>query len=293
VAQQKDYVSRGRSGERRKNSSRKKHQSSALSKTMIGVALAAAVAFIGGLYFIAHHKKSEEAQVAATKTARQGSVLPPKPEERWRYIKELETRQSGVQLPKEPQAASDNEAKTPLTPEQRQLLEQIQADMRQAPTQLSEVPYNDQSQVRASTHSPLAPMQSLAPQGVIRGQQSQAPTHSVKPFVSDVPATTNKQKAPMISEAIGEKPPKQALNTQDNSKTAHLVVQCGSFHGSAQAESARAKLAMQGFEARIVTSGEWNRVVIGSYNNRSNAEGTLSRLKNSGISGCIPVASGG
>jgi cell division protein FtsN len=71
------------------------------------------------------------------------------------------------------------------------------------------------------------------------------------------------------------------------------MVQCGSFHGTEQAESQRAKLAFEGFEGRITTGGGWNRVVIGPYNNRSGADSTLARLKNAGISGCIPLATGG
>jgi cell division protein FtsN len=80
---------------------------------------------------------------------RPGNGLPPKPEERWRYIKELENRQIGVQTPTEPTAGGEANSKTQLTAEQRQLLDQMQADMQQRPTQLNEVPYNDPSQAAA------------------------------------------------------------------------------------------------------------------------------------------------
>ena len=74
-----------------------------------------------------------------------GNGLPPKPEERWRYIKELESRQPGVRAPTEPSAGGEVKTPEQLTPEQRQLLEQMQADMRQQPTQLVEVPWNEQT----------------------------------------------------------------------------------------------------------------------------------------------------
>lgn len=61
---------------------------------MVAIAAAVLVAFIGGLYFITHHKK-EEAEALQNRQAA-GNGLPPKPEERWRYIKELESRQPGV-----------------------------------------------------------------------------------------------------------------------------------------------------------------------------------------------------
>jgi cell division protein FtsN len=101
------------------------------------------VAFIGGLYFITHHKKEESEALQASKVA--GNGLPPKPEERWRYIKELESRQPGVRAPTEPSAGGEVQNANQLTDEQRQLLAQMQADMRQQPTQLNEVPWNEQT----------------------------------------------------------------------------------------------------------------------------------------------------
>ena len=110
---------------------------------MVAIAAAVVVAFIGGLYFITHHKKEESEALQASKVA--GNGLPPKPEERWRYIKELESRQPGVRAPTEPSAGGEVQNANQLTDEQRQLLAQMQADMRQQPTQLNEVPWNEQT----------------------------------------------------------------------------------------------------------------------------------------------------
>ena len=74
---------------------------------MVAIAAAVVVAFIGGLYFITHHKKEESEALQASKVA--GNGLPPKPEERWRYIKELESRQPGVRAPTEPSAGGESE----------------------------------------------------------------------------------------------------------------------------------------------------------------------------------------
>ncbi|QUG77633.1 cell division protein FtsN [Erwinia sp. E602] len=142
---QKDYVSRGRStGTRRKTTRGKKASGgSGVSKVMTVLAVAVLVAFVGGLWFIAHHKKEETPVIPDHKAV--GNGLPPKPEERWRYIKELENRQLGVPMPTEPSAGGEVHSQTQLTDEQRQLLEQMQADMRQQPTQLNEVPWNEQT----------------------------------------------------------------------------------------------------------------------------------------------------
>ena len=103
---------------------------------MVAIAAAVLVAFVG-LYFITHHKKEESEALQGNKVV--GNGLPPKPEERWRYIKELESRQPGVRAPTEPSAGGEVKNADQLTDEQRQLLAQMQADMRQQPTQLNEV----------------------------------------------------------------------------------------------------------------------------------------------------------
>lgn len=284
---------------------------------MVVLAVAVLVVFVGGLYFIAHNKH-EEAVVVPTHPVRPGNGLPPKPEERWRYIKELENRQMGVTTPTEPTAGGQVESKTQLTPEQRQLLDQMQADMRQTPTQLSEVPYNDPNQATRTapaqrqvqqqqqptyTQQPVQTQPRQVPQQPtytpqtqpVRAPQAQVQTQPVQPKPKPVPKETVKeqpkeqpktQQPAAITQVAPEKPKEQE-------KTQRFMVQCGSFHGTEQAESQRAKLAFEGFEGRITTGGGWNRVVIGPYNNRSGADSTLARLKNAGISGCIPLATGG
>ncbi|WP_071886675.1 cell division protein FtsN [[Enterobacter] lignolyticus] len=147
---QRDYVRRSSQpapSRRKKSPSRssRKKQSSfpAVSPAMVAIAAAVLVAFIGGLYFITHHKKEEADALQGRQVT--GNGLPPKPEERWRYIKELESRQPGVRAPTEPSAGGEVKNADQLTDEQRQLLAQMQADMRQQPTQLTEVPWNEQT----------------------------------------------------------------------------------------------------------------------------------------------------
>ena len=144
---QKDYVGRGRSSttQRKKNNSRRKNSkaNTGISKVIVVIAAAALVLFIGVLALLAHHKKQAEKEAAPHKTTTNG--LPPKPEERWKYIKELENRQITVPSPVEPSAGGEVKSPTQLTYEQRQLLAQMAEDMRQQPTQLSEVPWNQQT----------------------------------------------------------------------------------------------------------------------------------------------------
>ncbi|MCV2534738.1 cell division protein FtsN [Enterobacter wuhouensis] len=322
---QRDYVRRGQPApSRRKKSSSKSKQRNlpAVSPAMVAIAAAVLVAFIGGLYFITHHKKEESEALQGNKVA--GNGLPPKPEERWRYIKELESRQPGVRAPTEPSAGGEVKNADQLTDEQRQLLAQMQADMRQQPTQLNEVPWNEQTpaqrqqtlqlqrqrqaqiqQQQQQQWTQTQPVQQpkAQPQQQVRTVQSQ-PVQQPKaqpqkqtsqPYqdLLQTPAHTTAQQpktqqaAPVTKETEA---PKQTAEKKDERR---WMVQCGSFKGAEQAETVRAQLAFEGFDSRITTNNGWNRVVIGPVKGKENADGTISRLKVAGHTNCIRLASGG
>ncbi|HGM6861928.1 cell division protein FtsN [Serratia rubidaea] len=278
---QKDYVSRGRSGARRKTPSRKKSSSPKVSKTVVALAVALLVIFAGGLYFITHNKPDDE-PLSPAHSSRPGNGLPPKPEERWRYIKELENRQTGVQTPTEPTAGGEVNSKTQLTQEQRQLLEQMQADMQQRPTQLNEVPYNDAAQAARNNAQQPAPVQQPRQQQQVQ-QQTQPPASQPRnPFSGGASSQPAQQPKPTT-------PPAAKTESKPEQKQ-RWMVQCGSFRAADQAESVRARLAFEGIESRITNGGGWNRVVLGPFSSRAGADKTLSRLKGIGMSGCIPLS---
>ncbi|ANI29727.1 cell division protein FtsN [Yersinia entomophaga] len=282
---QRDYVSRGRSGARRKSTSKKKSSAPRISKTLVALAGALLVVFVGGLYFITHNKPGE-LPLLPSHDPRTGNGLPPKPEERWRYIKELENRQIGVTTPTEPSAGGGIDAKTQLTNEQRQLLEQMQADMRQQPTQLSEVPYNDATQVPRSqvTIKPPVNVQPQIQQPVSQPRQT-APVTAPSAQQRMLPSNP----APVTPAVTPPKPEKE----KEKEKTQRWMLQCGSFKAMDQAESVRAQLAFEGIESRITTGGGWNRVVLGPYSTRPAADKMQQRLKGAGVSSCIPLSIGG
>ena len=272
---------------------------------MVAIAAAVVVAFIGGLYFITHHKKEESEALQASKVA--GNGLPPKPEERWRYIKELESRQPGVRAPTEPSAGGEVQNANQLTDEQRQLLAQMQADMRQQPTQLNEVPWNEQTpaqrqqtlqrrqaqqqiqqqqQQQQQQWAQTQPVQQPKAQPRVTEQPYQQPTRTAQSQpVQQQPKT--QQAAPVTKETEA---PKQTAEKKDERR---WMVQCGSFKGAEQAETVRAQLAFEGFDSRITTNNGWNRVGIGPVKGKENADGTISRLKIAGHTNCIRLASGG
>ncbi len=314
---QKDYVSRGRAaGAKRKTPSRKKRSSPKVSKTVLALAVALLVIFIGGLYFITHNKP-DDTPLLPVHSSRPGNGLPPKPEERWRYIKELENRQIGVQTPTEPTAGGTTNTKTQLTAEQRQLLDQMQADMQQRPTQLNEVPYNDPSQAAARSRLQQQQQQQQVQQQQIQQQVQQPqvaqprnpfnsgattapvqqpaqPKPQPKPQTVTPPPVQVKQPKPEVKPEtkpeVKQETAKQETKPESKQK---WMVQCGSFRATDQAESVRARLAFEGIESRITAGGGWNRVVLGPYSSRAAADKTLSRLKGVGMSSCIPLSVGG
>lgn len=290
---------------------------------MVAIAAAVLVTFIGALYFITHHKKDESETLPGHKVT--GNGLPPKPEERWRYIKELENRQTGVRAPTEPSAGGEVQNKDQLTSEQRQLLEQMQADMRQQPTQLNEVPWNEQTpeqrqstlqrqkiiqqqqaqQQQFNTQTVTAqprPVQQSQPvaQQPRQAQQQPRTAATQQPYqdlLQTPPHTQQRAANPATQPAAPitrEEVVKQAPTPQDKPKDEkRWMVQCGSFKGSEQAETVRAQLAFEGFDSRITTNNGWNRVVIGPIKGKEKADGTISQLKMAGHSNCIRLGTGG
>ncbi|EMV2235209.1 cell division protein FtsN, partial [Escherichia coli] len=291
---QRDYVRRSQPApsRRKKSTSRKKQRNlPAVSPAMVAIAAAVLVTFIGGLYFITHHKKEESETLQSQKVT--GNGLPPKPEERWRYIKELESRQPGVRAPTEPSAGGEVKTPEQLTPEQRQLLEQMQADMRQQPTQLVEVPWNEQTpeqrqqtlqrqaqqrqiqaaqqQQRQAEQAYQQPRTTQAQQPPRQTQQTRQAAQQPYQDLLQTPAHTaaaqpkSQQVAPVSRAADA---PKQTAEKKDERR---WMVQCGSFRGAEQAETVRAQLAFEGFDSKITTNNGWNRVVIGPIKGKENA----------------------
>lgn len=257
-----------------------------------------------------------------------GNGLPPKPEERWRYIKELESRQPGVRAPTEPTAGGEVMKPEQLTNEQRQLLAQMQADMRQQPTQLTEVPWNEQTPAQRQQ---TLQRQRLAQQQVQQQQQAQqqwaqtqqqAPVQqqpraqqrvAEQPYQQPKPVQQSKQTAstqqpyqdllqtpahtaaqPKAQAAAPvarvEEAPKAAAEKKDDRS---WMIQCGSFKGAEQAETVRAQLAFEGFSSRITTNNGWNRVVIGPLKGKESANDMITRLKMAGHANCIRLAARG
>ncbi|KLN97026.1 cell division protein FtsN [Moellerella wisconsensis] len=282
---QRDYVARGRTAARRKKGPGKKKQPQGLSKTTLTVAVVIVIVFIGGLFFITQNKKDVPQTVEAIKSVKPANTLPPKPEERWRYIKELENR--GVDIPNIPELNSGGTnivRPSDLTAEQRKLLEQIDSDRRRPVTTLSEIPYNGQpvprSQVIINEPAPV-------PTAPVKKPEVRIEPKVEKRTIQQPQQSATQQQAAAPAPSVAVKPEKKPVENIQK-----MLVQCGSFRTTEQAESVRATLAFSGIESRISSGGGWHRIVLGPYS-KETADKMRSRASDVGVSGCILRASGG
>lgn len=109
--------------------------------------------------------------------------------------------------------------------------------------------------------------------------QPQFEFYRVLPDKSDTGASNKAAPKPAPKPAVAPPPPVDA--------TPYLV-QAGSFQNVSDAEKLKAKLALNGFEASIVSvnipeKGLWHRVRLGPFAGLAAANTTITSLKSSGI----------
>lgn len=72
--------------------------------------------------------------------------------------------------------------------------------------------------------------------------------------------------------------------TTDSNKT--YIMQCGAFKQLEDAERMKAELAFIGFQATILSKGEWHRVRLGPYSSKRTAESDRHKLQNNNYQTC-------
>lgn len=282
------------------------------SKLMLTLTVAVLAIFIGILAILMMHNRQKsvpEMPVTdnAVKTLPVQNVLPPKPEDRWQYIKELENRATGNVVTKRPVEISGNLVSTkpaitanrPLSDEQRLVLENLQRDQRIA---ASSQPTGAKSEsVKPLLEKPIK----------VESVQNNKPNSSV---FSDVKTTSKREvykpdakKDETSNEGVKSAETKAKPQTKSTTSTSTTdktvvkeegnkgswIIQCGSFKAASGAEAVKVKLALSGIESKIVVSSSgWNRVIVGRYSSRDKANTMLSQLKSSGVSSCITLSGG-
>lgn len=246
---QRDYASRRREGT-------KKKKAKTVNKSLILLITVFIVGvFIAGLFLL----KEKSTQIAPVLIPQEKntpkSVLPSPPEEVWSYIKALETRT--VPVDNNPVSLEKNMR---LTDEQKKVLIKMEEEQKAA---------------EAMRLKQAAERQTL----------TQTSKEEIKNTSSVPSKVVEPKKAPETVQKVENRPvEKPATNTNE----LKFGLQCGAFKNPQQAENIQAKLALAGFNARISTNADWNRVLIGPIGNRVTTQKALEKAKS--ITNCVLIS---
>ena len=128
----------------------------------------------------------------------------------------------------------------------------------------------------------LAQLEEKRKQAELKKQQELAAKKAEAEKAKAKVEPTKTEQAKVISAKSEEKP------TASQPKPGSFGLQCGAFKNKAQAENMQARLAMAGFNARIVSGADWNRVFVGPVGNRSAAATAQSNARS--VAECVIVA---
>ena len=221
------------------------------------------------------------------------SNLPSRPEEVYSYIRDLESREVITDSSKKSQ-----EKLAQLTKEQIQQFEekrkqeeaarlnaektqQVETTATNTETQTAQSTANNTATAQPTTSATPAPSaEQIAAQKAQEQKAAQAKqAEAVKATEQAKVETAKKAETPKETTA---KPAEKPAAT-----AGRFGLQCGAFKNKAQAENMQARLAMSGFNARIVSSGEWNRVFVGPVGDRAAAANAQSNARS--VAECLIV----
>ncbi|AHG74368.1 cell division protein [Mannheimia sp. USDA-ARS-USMARC-1261] len=283
---QRDYVAR--SNEKK---SKKTQKESALKKVLIliiGLILGCGIA----LWLL---KANAPAPTTVSNTAQPvqqqpKSQLPSRPEESWSYIRDLETR---TVITDNNQTSQERLAQ--LTTQQKQQIEerrkQEEARLAEQVQQNStvETPAETTDKATIVTQEPQlsdealaakkAEEEALAKQKI----EEKRKQDELKKQQAKLAEEKAKKEQPAKIVASAATPADKAAN-----QAGKFGLQCGAFKNKAQAENMQARLAMAGFNARIASSADWNRVFVGPVGDRAATSRAQSNARS--VAECVIVA---
>lgn len=210
--------------------------------------------------------------VALPKTqieSKQKPNLPTRPEEIYSYIRDLETRE----VPVDP-----NSRLTQLTKEQEQQILKQKAEERR----------RLELQAQAAQGSTFEELDNNAVQ--IAEQKAQEQRIAEEKRRQELARKAEQERLDALKLMQDKSPAKVVARatTEAPKSTGRFGLQCGAFKNKAQAENMQARLAMSGYNARINSSGDWNRVVVGPIGDRAAASTAQSNARN--VAECVIIS---
>lgn len=222
--------------------------------------------------------------------------LPSKPEEVYSYIRDLETRE----VITDPNIKAQDKL-AQLSQEQLKLAEEKR---KEEESRLQAIQQSEVANANTATTATPASAEELA---AMKAQEQKKAEAEAKRKAEEARkaeqlAKAEKEKAAKaekakITQAIKEAAKKEpakvttAVAAKSTEKTANqngkFGLQCGAFKNKAQAENMQARLAMAGFNARIIGGNEWNRVLVGPVGDRAAASRAQSNARS--VAECVII----
>ena len=235
------------------------------------------------------------------------SNLPSRPEEVYSYIRDLESREVITDSSKKSQ-----EKLAQLTKEQIQQFEekrkqeeaarlnaekaqQVETTATNTETQTAQSTANNTTTATPAPSTEQIAAQKAQEQKAAEEKRKQAELKKQQELAKKAEQAKQAEAAKATEQAKVETAKKAETPKETTAKPAEkpaatagrFGLQCGAFKNKAQAENMQARLAMSGFNARIVSSGEWNRVFVGPVGDRAAAANAQSNARS--VAECLIV----
>lgn len=303
MAQKRDYAVKS-------GGSKKSKSSGGIGKLLLlSITAGIVILFAGALYLLKEKAQEPGKQSVGTDKTQPKSQLPSRPEEVWSYIKELESRTVVVSNDaqkalaqnvlnekqkaellrleeKEKQAALDKAMERAMQAEAQKKIDELG---QQKPT----LPEKDEAALKAEQAKALelkkqAEQKKLAEQKKAEEAKKRA-EEAKKAAVVETAKTEESKKTETAKAEPGKEAKKEEPKKVETAKSSgKFGLQCGAFKNKEQADNLRTRLVAIGLNARVNSSAEWNRVVVGPIGER--AEAVSAQQKAGAVINCVVLA---
>lgn len=257
----------------------------------------------------------QQATAQPVAVVHQKSELPTPPAEIYSYIRDLETREvpvdknaRTVQLSKEQEQQLQRQKEEAQRKQEQaeQLLAQQQVAKQQAeqanvePITVAEQPKEVAQEQPKEQVKETPKIKALTPEELEAKRAAERKAAEEKRKQAEAQKQKQQQQAQQTEQAkkTVEKPAEKAKDAKPTKVVAKPAteapkvvgkfgLQCGAFKNKAQAENMQARLAMAGYNARIASSGDWNRVFVGPIGDRAAASKAQSNARS--VAECMIV----
>ncbi|QLB20534.1 cell division protein FtsN [Vespertiliibacter pulmonis] len=241
------------------------------------------------LWFLSS-KEQPQKNIEVKAVVEHKNELPSKPEEIYSYIRDLETREVPIDKNSKLAQLTKEQEKQILQKQQEEKLKlELQAQQAQA---VSPISTQDTVSVSKANTESNATM-------IVSKRSELTPEQQAEKVAKEKKALEERKQADLKKQELAKKAEKEKQKAQTKivavAKPASEApksmgkygLQCGAFKNKAQAENMQARLAMAGYNARINSSADWNRVIVGPIGDRAAASAAQSNARS--VAECLIV----